>query len=40
MNNFVYNIPTKFFFGRWQIQNLGSAIKEYDWTKVLLVYWW
>jgi len=38
MKNFVFNIPTKVFFGQGQVSNLSSAIKEYGGSKVLLVY--
>ena len=38
MNNFIYNIPTKVYFGENQLQkNLGQEIKKYG-DKVLLVY--
>jgi len=37
MENFNYSIPTKVFFGKDQINVLGSQIKAYG-TKVLLVY--
>lgn len=38
MNNFIYNIPTKVYFGENQLQkNLGQEIKKYG-EKVLLVY--
>lgn len=37
MENFLYDIPTKVYFGKGQISNLGSAIKEYG-SKVLLAY--
>ena len=29
MNNFIYEIPTKIFFGKDQIQNLGAEISKY-----------
>ncbi|NHJ12907.1 MAG: iron-containing alcohol dehydrogenase [Candidatus Thorarchaeota archaeon] len=38
MENFVYNIPPKIYFGKGQIANLASAIKENGGAKVLLVY--
>lgn len=38
MENFVYNIPTKVYFGKGQITNLASAIKENGGSKILLVY--
>ena len=37
MRNFNYSIPTKVFFGKNQIDVLGSEIKKYG-SKVLLVY--
>lgn len=37
MKNFNYSIPTKIFFGKDQINVLGSQIKKYG-SKVLLVY--
>ena len=37
MKNFNYSIPTKVFFGKNQIEVLGSEIKKYG-SKVLLVY--
>ncbi len=38
MENFVYNMPTKVYFGKDQIKNLASAIKENGGSKILLVY--
>ena len=29
MQNFCYSIPTKVYFGKGQITNLGAAVKEY-----------
>ncbi len=37
MNNFVYNLTTKVFFGKGQISNLPSEIKKYG-KKVLFLY--
>ena len=37
MKNFVYNIPTKIFFGKGQISQLGENLKK-EADKVLLVY--
>lgn len=37
MKNFVYNIPTKVFFGKGQIEKIGKEILNYG-NKVLLVY--
>ena len=36
MNNFVYHIPTKVYFGKGQIENLACAAREYG-TRVLVV---
>lgn len=38
MDNFIYHIPTKAFFGKGQVGNLGSAIKEFGGSRVLLAY--
>lgn len=38
MDNFVYHIPTKVFFGKGQIENLGQAVKDFGGNKVLLAY--
>lgn len=37
MKNFVYSIPTKIFFGKGQIDKIGTEILRYG-KKVLLVY--
>ncbi|GAA0075771.1 iron-containing alcohol dehydrogenase [Clostridium sp. CTA-5] len=37
MENFNYSIPTKIYFGKGQIKNLGEIIKEYG-SKILIVY--
>lgn len=37
MENFYYSIPTKIYFGRGQIANLGKVVREYG-SRVLLVY--
>ncbi|MDF2821900.1 MAG: butanol dehydrogenase [Clostridiales bacterium] len=37
MNNFVYNIPTKVYFGENQLENLGAELSKYG-KKVLLTY--
>jgi alcohol dehydrogenase YqhD (iron-dependent ADH family) len=37
MENFNYSIPTKVYFGKGQIENLGLSVKEYG-NKVLIVY--
>ena len=37
MNSFIYDIPTKVYFGKGQIENLGLEVKNYG-SRVLLVY--
>lgn len=37
MNNFIYNIPVKVYFGKDQLSNLGKELKKYG-KKVLLTY--
>lgn len=37
MNNFIYNIPTKVYFGKDQLGNLGPELSKYG-KRVLLVY--
>jgi alcohol dehydrogenase YqhD (iron-dependent ADH family) len=37
MNDFVYHIPTKVYFGRDQLGNLGEELKQFG-QRVLLVY--
>lgn len=37
MENFYYSIPTKIYFGKGQIENLGKVVTEYG-SRVLLVY--
>jgi butanol dehydrogenase len=37
MNNFIYNIPTKVYFGENQLENLGKELSKYG-KKVLLTY--
>ena len=37
MNNFHYNIPTRIFFGKGEIENLGAQLKLLS-DRVLLVY--
>ena len=38
MDNFIYSIPTRAYFGRGQVANLGSAVREFGGSKVLLAY--
>ena len=37
MDNFIYNVPTKIFFGQGQIDKAGDEILKYG-NKILLVY--
>lgn len=37
MNNFVYDIPTKVYFGEDQLGHLGEELSKYG-KKVLLTY--
>lgn len=37
MNNFVYDVPTKVYFGENQLENLGAELSKYG-KKVLLTY--
>ena len=37
MNNFIYNVPTKVYFGENQLINLGEELKKYG-NRVLLTY--
>ncbi|MDD2830391.1 MAG: iron-containing alcohol dehydrogenase [Sulfuricurvum sp.] len=38
MENFIFNIPTKAFFGKGQLDNLAAGIKEFGGSRVLLAY--
>jgi len=38
MNNFIYDIPTKVYFGKDEELNVGKYLKEFGATKVLLHY--
>ncbi len=38
MENFVFNIPTIAYFGKGQIENLASGIKQFGGSRVLLAY--
>lgn len=38
MDNFIYHIPTKVYFGKREICNLGNAISEAGASRVLFVY--
>lgn len=38
MNNFMYNTPTKVFFGKGVTENIGAYLKEYGAKKVLVNY--
>ena len=37
INDFIYNIPTKIYFGRDQLKHLGAELKKYG-TRVLMTY--
>ena len=37
MNNFIYDIPTKVYFGKDQLGNLGADLKKFG-NRVLLTY--
>lgn len=38
MNNFIYNTPTKVYFGKNEEENLGKILNSYNIKKVLLHY--
>ena len=38
MNNFIYDTPTKIYFGKAQEQNIGSILSGYNPNKVLIHY--
>ena len=38
MQNFVYNTPTKVFFGKDTHKNVGEIIKQYGFNKIMLQY--
>ncbi len=38
MKNFIYNTPTRVYFGKGQADNLGEILKEYGIKKVLFHY--
>lgn len=37
MNDFMYHIPTKVYFGKDQLHHLGEELKQYG-TRVLMTY--
>ena len=37
INDFIYNIPVKIYFGRDQLKHLGVELKKYG-TRVLMTY--
>ena len=37
MNSFIYNIPTKVYFGENQLSHLGEELKKFG-TRVLMTY--
>lgn len=38
MLNFVYNIPTRIYFGKDQVHQIGEAVKEFGGSRVLITY--
>ncbi|MGD9971364.1 MAG: iron-containing alcohol dehydrogenase [Sulfuricurvum sp.] len=38
MENFIFNIPTRAYFGKGQIEHLANGIKEFGGSRVLLAY--
>lgn len=38
MNNFIYNTPTKVFFGKDMHLNVGEIVKSYGFKKIMLQY--
>ena len=38
MNNFIYDVPTKVYFGKDEELKVGKIIAEYDPHKVLIHY--
>lgn len=38
MENFIFNIPTVAYFGKGQIENLASGIKQFGGSRALLAY--
>lgn len=38
MENFIFNIPTRAYFGKGQIEHLANGIKEFGGSRVLLTY--
>ncbi|MGL4949922.1 MAG: iron-containing alcohol dehydrogenase [Anaeroplasmataceae bacterium] len=38
MNNFIYDIPTKIYFGKNEENNTGKIIKEYGFKNILIHY--
>ena len=37
MNDFIYHIPTKVYFGKDQLHHLGEELKQYG-TRMLMTY--
>ena len=37
INDFIYDIPVRVYFGRDQLKNLGTELKKYG-TRVLMTY--
>ena len=38
MNNFVYDIPTKVYFGKDKHKEVGKIIKEYGFDTIMMQY--
>lgn len=38
MRDFIYNTPTKIFFGKGQEKEIGSIVKEYGYKKIMMQY--
>lgn len=38
MENFIYNTPTKVFFGKGKEKQVGAIIKEYGYKKIMIQY--
>jgi len=37
LNDFIYDIPVRIYFGRDQLKHLGTELKKYG-TRVLMTY--
>ena len=38
MLNFIYNTPTKVYFGKGTQKEVGKILKEYGYTKIMMQY--